>query len=391
MIFQSAEEELARMFDALDTKLIQVDEKLAAIQEALRQHDTRLSALEAAPTPDPTPDPAPIGGIWASPQEIMARPTSGPAWDRLYNMAHSDWGEADLSDNNSEHDVHVLAGALAAVRLNDATLREKVIKGLWSAVASDTSRALQLSRGLQSYIIAADLIGFHDPEFEIWLADVITDPDIQGHSGNGVIGTAVHSPNNWGGMARASLATAAMYLNQYDWKMLVVKAQKEMLGLPVEDPQFVYQQTSWHADPNNKAGINRQGATINGVHVSGVLPEDWRRGGNFAWPPTSSGYMWEGIQGLVVTGVILHRAGLLSFNVGDRPIERAFNMLYGRGEAAGNKPVYTFPASGDDRWLPWVVNKYAGTNFPTDPDEQPGKGMGFAEWLYGPDSGVGND
>lgn len=89
------------------------------------------------------------------------------------------------------------------------------------------------------------------------------------------------------------------------------------------------------------------------------------------------------MQGLVVTAVILHRAGLLPFDAGDNAIGRAMDMLYGRGEAARNTPRFEYPAEGDDRWIPWVVNHYAGADFPTVPDAQPGKGMGYAEWALG--------
>lgn len=334
---------------------------------------------EPAPEPEPTPEPAPTQGIWLNADEILALPTEGAAWEHVLAYANGSWGSANLADNNAPHDVHTLAGALVTVRLGDDAMRAKTIDGLRSAMQSGLSRALELSRGLQAYIIAADLIGYRAPDFETWVRSVV-EANIQGHSGDGLIGTATHAPNNWGGHARASLAAAGVYLHDDDYLALVVKAQREMLGLPVDDPQFVYQSTNWHADPSNKAGINRKGATINGVYVSGVLPEDARRGGEFAWPPTKSGYMHEGVQGLVVTAVILHRAGLLPFDAGDNAIVRVMDMLYGRGEAAGNDPVFRFPAEGDDRWIPWLVNHYAGTDYPTEMALQPGKGMGFCEW-----------
>lgn len=329
--------------------------------------------------PPVDPPPAATTGIWLNTAEIMARPMTGLAWERMAVDAKSSWGNADLSDNNSQHDVKTLAGALVAVRMGDDTMRGKTLDGLHSAMQSGLARALELSRGLGAYIVAADIIGYRDATFQAWVAKMIDAP-VQGHSGTGIIGTATHSPNNWGGWSRFSLACAAVYLERKDWADIVVKAQKEMLGLPVSSPEFVYQDTNWHADPSNKAGINRKGATIQGKNVSGVLCEDWRRGGSFAWPPTKSGYMHEGLQGLVATAIVLHRAGLVPFSAGDDAIVRAFNMLYGKGEAAQNSPVFVYPAEGDDRGLPWAVNAYGGANFPTVPDEQPGKGMGYYEW-----------
>ena len=61
---------------------------------------------------------------------------------------------------------------------------------------------------------------------------------------------------------------------------------------------------------------------------------------------------------------------------------RSFNILYGKGEAANNDPVFVFEAEGDDNWLPWVVNYYGGTDFPTDSPTQAGKNMGYTDWTH---------
>lgn len=53
-------------------------------------------------------------------------------------------------------------------------------------------------------------------------------------------------------------------------------------------------------------------------------------------------------------------------------------------EVTKNKPVHKLPApDGDDCWLAWVVNRYTGSKFPTSPDVNPGKGLGYGEWLLG--------
>lgn len=382
-----------------------IDAKLDAAVEPLRK---RLQALEDGKPPvdpeeppvdppvepeEPEP-PAPTGGIWASRAEIMARPTSGAAWERLLADANSNWGTANLADNNSSHDVKTLAGAFVAVRLNSAAMREKVIVGLQSAMQSKTSRALELGRGLLSYIVAADIIGYHEKAFENWVARMVT-LDIQGHSGGkGLIGTTQRSATNWGGMTTSSVAAAAFYLPEdqamtwegkpittADLKEIALKHQKEMYGLPVSNPQFQYE-SDWHAG-TPKAGVNVKGATKSGIVISGALPEDWRRGGGFKWLPAKSGYFWEGIQGFLVSAVILARAGLLAFDAGDKAVERVFNMLYGMGEAAANRPLFTYPAESDDQWTVWVVNHYARAKFPTKEDTAPGKGMGYGEFLFG--------
>src|SRR5690606_11466084 len=73
--------------------------------------------------------------------------------------------------------------------------------------------------------------------------------------------------------------------------------------------------TNWHAS-SNKAGINRRGATINGRNVDGVLPEEQRRSGDFAWPAPRGTYPWTGLQGIVAAHAMLDRAGLMDFSAG---------------------------------------------------------------------------
>ena len=320
------------------------------------------------------------GGVWISKDELMKLPMSGAAWDKVRGAANGGWGSANLGDNNAMHDVHTLAGALVAARTGDAAMKNKVIAGLKSAMGSGLSRALEASRGLQTYIISADLIDYHDPAFEAWVRKTIN-AGIQGHSGSGIMGTATNAPNNWGGHARASVAAAAVYLKDKAMLDKLVTAHKAFIGVSAPGNTMVYQGTNWHADNNNKAGVNRKGSKISGKNVSGVLPEDWRRASGFQWPPGATGYMWEGMQGFVVSAVILDRAGAVPLSEGDNAVVRAMDILYGTGEGASNSPVYKNPASGDDTWIPWVVNKVAGTNYPTQAAAS-GKNMGWTDWTH---------
>lgn len=336
---------------------------------------------EEPPTTPPTNPGGPvidfgIGGIWLSAAQMEKLPASGKAFDEVKAAAMSSWGTANLSDNNSSHDVKTLAGAIYAAKTKDAAMRNKVIEGLKSAMSSKLARALELSRGLQTYIIAADLIGYGDAAFKAFVKDVVY-KDIQGHSGGkGLFGTAVKSPSNWGGHARASLAAAGVYLKDQAMIDAVVKAHKEFIGETVSGPQSVYTSTGWHFDPNKKAGINRANAGI----FSGVLPEDWRRDGSLDpksvksiedMKKLSTGYAWEGMQGAVVTAVILHRAGLISISAGENAIARAMDRLY----SIGNLP------SSDDTWVPFVMNYYTGKNY-SGGGSTVGKGMGYTNYTH---------
>jgi len=318
--------------------------------------------------------------IWISPEEIAALPTSGAAWSSVLSAANSSWGSADLSDNNSKHDVLTLAGALVAVRNADNAMRDKTIAGLVSAMASKFARALELSRGLQTYIIAADIIGYRDAAFLTWVEKATT-ANVQGHSGgDGVIGTAEQSANNWGGHARASLAAAAVYTGRADWIAMIIIAHRAFIGAYAPGNKMKYTSTDWHAG-TPQAGINRPDAKRGAFTLSGVLAEDWRRAASYKWLPSPSGYMWEGMQGLVVCAVILHRAGWVAFNESDNAIVRAMDILYGTGAAAGNSPAFKNPAASDDTWITWLVNAYAGTSYPTTAATS-GKNMGYTDWTH---------
>ncbi len=87
------------------------------------------------------------------------------------------------------------------------------------------------------------------------------------------------------------------------------------------------------------------------------------------------------MQGLVVCAAILHRAGWVPFNESDNAIVRAMDMLYGTGAVAANSPVFKNAAASDDSWIPWLVNAYAGTSYPTTAASS-GKGMGYTDWTH---------
>ena len=137
-----------------------------------------------------------------------------------------------------------------------------------------------------------------------------------------------------------------------------------------------YTDTAWHANPGDKAGINRRGSRVLGQDVDGVLPEDQRRTGEPSTGPAPQGsYPWEALQGALVAGVLLDRAGVVSINAGDSALIRAQYWLFGTNQN---------PPANDDRWQPWILNRVGGSNFPTVYSREPGKNMGFGDWTHGP-------
>ncbi|MBL8957301.1 MAG: discoidin domain-containing protein [Myxococcaceae bacterium] len=328
----------------------------------------------------------PRAGLWLSPAEVMALPMSGSAWAAVEGAARGAWGSADLSDLNSRHDVNVLAGALVAVRTGDGALLAKTVAGIDAVRGSGYSRVLELSRNIQGYVFAADLIDLGrvapstDATFRIFLAGLPNLP-LQGHSGGvDLESTARLSPNNWGCHARAALAAIQLYLGQRSVASAGVATwlrgwEGDRAAYSGFDGE--YTNSGWHFDFSQPVGINPKGATRNGRDFDGLLPEDQRRAGNFTWPAPKEGYTWEALQGTVVAAVVLDRAGLLPLTASDSAVLRAVQWHYRPNFTGGT----TFPAEGDDTWIPWVVNKVYGVSLPTSPASS-GKNMGWTDWTH---------
>ena len=70
---------------------------------------------------------AQAAGLWLDEAEVLALPTSGPAWTALAASALGSWGSPDIATHTNKHDVLTYAGALYAVRTGDANMRDRVI------------------------------------------------------------------------------------------------------------------------------------------------------------------------------------------------------------------------------------------------------------------------
>lgn len=345
----------------------------AAVDESSEADDIDVSAPAESDVPAVSDMQlaASPSGLWLSTSEVMALPMSGGAWDKVKSAANGLSGKADLSNNNSDHDIGTLAAALVAVRTGDATMRTKTIKNIETVYSSGYERVLEMSRNIQAYVIAADLIGpsgWDSAKFKTFVRALATKP-LSGHSGGGnMLATAQLSANNWGCHSRAAIALIGLYTQDSVLVNAAVEAQKAFVS--GEGGKLKYTSTNWHAGV--KAGINAAGATIDGHDVGGVIPEDQRRTGSFKWPAPKGSYPWEALQGTVVTGVVLDRAGKLPFTSGNNAIVRAAKWLT---NVNGNA------ASGDDTWQPYVLNKFGGAGLATS-SASPGKNMGFTDWTH---------
>lgn len=329
----------------------------------------RNGQSDSATVEEPSLDPT--AGVWISPDELGRLPTEGPAWADVEEYALGDWGEPDIGDQNSNHDVHTLAGALYAARLDDAEMRARVEDALDEVTGSRTDEILALSRNLLSYVVAADVIGYRTDDFERWLEESLRR---RGDSRAGIetlLESALRDPTNHGAHARASAIAAARYLGDDETVGRIAARFHDWLGR--SDRDFEWREPDWQSDRDRRHGINPVGAEIEGVDVDGVLPEEQRRSGGFADPPPQEPYVWEGLQGTVATAELLHRAGYEPWAWEDEALRRALVWLH---------EVNSYPAEGDDRWIPWIVNARYGTSFPAESPSQPGKNIGFSDWTH---------
>ncbi len=315
----------------------------------------------------------PTVGIWISPQEIMALPMSGPAWQSLKAAADKPLGVPDVSNQDDNTDVHVLAKALVYVRTGIPSFRDDVVKACSAAIGTEAGgRTLALGRNLSGYVLAADLVVLPedvDKPFSAWLAGCLTER----LAGKTLVSTHEDRPNNWGTHAGASRMAVARYLRDDAALARAAQVFKGWLGDRSAYAGFTYGDLGWQADSAQPVGINPKGATKSDRDVNGVLPDDQRRSGPFTWPPPKEKYVYEALQGAIVQAVILERAGYDPFNWQDQALRRAYQWLHG---------VCHYDAVGDDTWQPHVINHFYKTSFPAPVPARPGKNVGWTDWTH---------
>lgn len=313
------------------------------------------------------------GSMWVSPEQLAILPTSGPAWNNLFEAAQENTSNPDLSDQDDKTNVYVLAKALVYARTGNDAYREQVVEALRAVIGTEEgSRTLAAGRNLPAFVIAADLIDLSftpsiDAEFRVWLHSLLS----ANLDGDTLRSTHETRPNNWGTHAGAARAAIAIYLDNQDELARTAQVFKGFLGDRSSYAGFRFGDLWWQCDPQRPVGINPAGCTRNGHSLDGVVPDDQRRGGNFNWPPPRENYVWEGLQGSIVQAQLLHRAGYPAWDWEDKALLRAARWLH---------DYANYPADGDDEWQPWLINAVYGTNFPTELPAQHGKNLGWTDW-----------
>jgi hypothetical protein len=317
--------------------------------------------------------------VLLGPADLAGLPMSGAAWTSLNARADSAPGTPDLSNQDDNTDQVVLAKALVYARTGNAVHRTAVLAALHVLIGTeDGGRTLALGRNLPAYVISADLIDLArlDPTFDSgtfrpWLRALLS----KTLDGLTLVSTHERRPNNWGTMAGAARAAIAAYLGDSAEMARTALVFRGYLGDRTAYAGFVYGDLAWQCDPTRPVGVNPVGCRKDGVLIDGALPEEMRRGGGFAWPPTFTGYAWEGLQGAVLQADILRRAGYAAWEWSDRALLRAVRFLYGQ---------VGWPAEGDDEWQPWLIDRRYGTAYRGAAPARTGKNFGYTDWFAAP-------
>jgi hypothetical protein len=337
----------------------------------------RASKDIQAPPPDPDPEPpVPAPGGFLLGVDLASLPTSGAAWDAMLAKAKGSWPAPNLTDQNSQHAAHVLAGALVAARTGDAALKTKVMAGILDAIRTHKdgtgNNALSLGRQLAGYVIAASAIGYRDPAFLDFLRDIRT-RNVGGHSRwYSLYGTAADSSNNWHVLALTSLTAIDIYLGDtagIDRDAALFRGYcGDRSAHTFRTPSI--SQPSWLADPSapwtpiqNAPGDPRHGAPTE---------DAWRSG---AYPTISNTYVMDAVGGAVMTAELLSRAGYTDV------FARLANVIVFTQRFPS---VWTTSGGRGGQGLAYLVNRRTGAGVPTtNTTSRIAWTHAWLDWLYG--------
>ena len=351
------------------------------------------SARPTVPAPSETPLPPPPRAegdyLLIDRAALLARPTSGPAWEALQVVADGPSGRPRLRDQDERHGLTALAVALVYARTGDDSYRDKARRQIMRVVGTEREGAhnavLALGRQLGSYVLAADFIGLDgedDERFREWLGAIRTE-DLAGHGRwTRLVGTHEDSANNWGAFAGASRIAASLYLGDTADVAAAAQVLRGFLGDPVAWPYFqpVEDSASWACEPAKYAPVNPP-CERGGIDLDGAIVRDISRGGDLTWPPGETGisYTLESLQGLTLQAELLTVNGYGdAWTWSDRALRRAADVVTRSGRDGGE----TWNRSQVSYHVPWLLNARYGLDLPTEPAGQ-GRVFGYTDWLYG--------
>ncbi|MBI2984172.1 MAG: Ig-like domain-containing protein [Candidatus Kerfeldbacteria bacterium] len=362
-------------------------------------------------------------GIWLSPDEIMALPitsqlgceTGTPcaaAWTAMRSEAERLVpGNADISDQDSYHDVQTMAAALVCVRTGEfcAPARQAVLAAIGTEERTLTTPTeppgnqwLAVGRNLGAYVIAADLLDLRasaSPEgrqVQDWIQSFIGRVASLGASFG-----AFQSGSNASAQEGFVYAAVAAFLHDADELAYVWNRFQFFTGASNEGTDDIDLnkglEYGWahNDDPNLALPINPIGSTkvvpsgypgAGTTHrVDGAVINDQRRGAQYQWPPVYTHYPWVGLEGSIPAALILERAGYRSFASADQALFRAVDYQWWLGQELGQSPACTFDCWWDyNRALDikHLANWRYGTDHPHLTPVAGGRTVGFTDWTH---------
>ena len=332
-------------------------------------------------------------GLWTSTTELQQIPMSGPAWEKVLAAADLANGhDAFISDQDHHNNVQILAAGIVYARTGDQKYKDKVLSACEKLLADgflpaipdtdrdDYNRTLAWGRKAGAYVMAADLVGYRSSDFEQWcknLAEVWQDSE----NSWTLLYTFKHRPNNWGTHAFSTLVVIYAYLQDTVKLEEIYKAR--IGGLTGINPpaDLSYGDLCWQADRSKPVMINPVNATIDGINVDGIAPDDMRRGACVSETPAHTGYAWEFLHGELVGARVLDRMGYPIYTAADKAYKRAISALMDR---LYQLDTY-WEAHGDDEAQIPFWDEALGTNYSEryDPESSGlyGSGKSFG-WGY---------
>ena len=391
---------------------------------------------EAYPVQEATPTIASpsAGKVWISLSEIAQLPTSGPAWETVLESAESDWGEANVADQDSGHDIYTMSGALVCARTGEYCT--KTVHELKEAIGTEDgkrSRWLAVGRNMTAYTIAADILrakgaltGQDLEDVNNWLGGFLTRTLPHNNTGEPQEFIPFASGSNASAQEGAVYAAIAVYLGEEAPEII-----HPQTGLAIEGTQHI--ERAWDAfrryacdqtAPDNEDIVmheesgwafynpaGRKKCGVNPVNASTVIKEypgfpdyptemrtdgaiinDMDRGCNPRWEPCHTNYPWVGLEGFVPAAYILHRAGYPAFELQDMAVFRAIDFLWWLDERTGDEDWFLKDGNKGDEIVFLVKAVYGRACNPIDGKDclsewqdaavGGGRTIGFTDWTH---------
>jgi hypothetical protein len=289
--------------------------------------------------------------------------------------------------------VLTFSGGLYYQATGDDSVRQHVADSIAALITSPSTQgtvpagqqltALSVAKQLPGYILAADLVNLGsfnsglDGFFRTFLTRMLTEPMV----GLTVTQAQETLADRTGAAATFARLLASIYTGDVSSSFRVAVIAQGLLGdrasySDLSTPGFDFGvDTSWQAAPSLPVPIQPAGATIAGHSVDGVVSEEQRQGGSFAWPPVKRQQDWEAIRHLTAALWVLRQRGTDYFPNQSSALKRAAIWMRDQAQLS--------PGSSS-AWAPWVLNSvYTDLHLSTGQALRD-TAVGYTDWTHAP-------